>query len=151
VAARAGGPGVRRPGGNPRDRRASGGRGGPRRLDPHRAVRGRPARPGRLPLLRDPERSALRARGERDRDAAMTATTEKPARIVFGLLVLATFGAFFVTQKLKQAPRVVRTLSMTTLFSPNGDGRREIATIRFRLESRNDVVTVRVQDEDGDT
>lgn len=77
--------------------------------------------------------------------------TQTPARVVFGLLVVATFGAFFVTQKLKQAPRVVRTLSMTTLFSPNGDKRREIATIRFRLESRSDNATVRVQDSDGDT
>jgi hypothetical protein len=77
--------------------------------------------------------------------------TRTPARVIFGLLVLATFGAFFVTQKLKQAPRVVRTLSMTTLFSPNGDQRREVATVRFRLESHADNVTVRVQDPDGDT
>jgi hypothetical protein len=77
--------------------------------------------------------------------------TQKPARVVFALLVVATFGAFFVTQKLKQSPRVVRTLSMTTLFSPNGDHRRELATIRFRLESRSDIVTVRVQDSGGDT
>lgn len=73
------------------------------------------------------------------------------ARAVFAALLLATFGAFFVTQRLKNEPRVVRTLSLTNLFSPNGDKRREEATIRFRLESRSDDVSVTIIDSADDT
>lgn len=71
------------------------------------------------------------------------------AQVVFGLLLLACFGAFFVSQRLKQSPRVVRALTITSLFSPNGDNRRERASIRLELD-RSDDVTVRIIDENGD-
>lgn len=72
------------------------------------------------------------------------------ARTTFAALALATFGAFFVTQRLKQAPRVVRTLTVTDLFSPNGDHRHDDATIRFALDSQSDDVTVTIIDSAGD-
>ena len=72
------------------------------------------------------------------------------ARIAFALLVLATFGAFFVAQRLKQSPRVARALTITTAFSPNDSGVLDRARIRFELK-RSDDVTVSLVDADGET
>ena len=55
------------------------------------------------------------------------------AQLTFALLVCATLGAFFVTQRLKRSPLVVRQRTVTDAFSPNGDGIRERASIRFSL------------------
>jgi N,N-dimethylformamidase beta subunit-like protein len=71
----------------------------------------------------------------------------KLAQVVFGVLVLATLAAFFVTQRLKQTPRLVQTLSVTEVFSPHVEYRR--AGIRIRLK-RTDDATVSILDEDGD-
>ena len=70
------------------------------------------------------------------------------AQTIFALLVCATFAAFFVTQRLKRAPLVVRQLTVFDRFSPNGDGRADAASIRFRLD-RSDDVTVQVIDSEG--
>lgn len=70
------------------------------------------------------------------------------ARYVFAALVLATLGAFLVTQRLKQTPRLVQTLSVTEVVSPHVTYRR--AGIRIRLK-RTDDATVSLLDEDGDT
>ncbi|HWC28063.1 MAG TPA: N,N-dimethylformamidase beta subunit family domain-containing protein [Solirubrobacteraceae bacterium] len=70
------------------------------------------------------------------------------ARIVFALLVCATFAAFFVTQSLKSAPPRVE-FTVTPFFSPNRDGRHDRARIAFRLK-RSDDVTVAVVTRDGD-
>jgi hypothetical protein len=69
--------------------------------------------------------------------------------IVFGVLVAATFAAFFVAQRLKNAPTVVQGLSRTPRFSPNGDGRKDRAHITFKLKKADDV-TVQVLDVRGD-
>jgi type III secretion system FlhB-like substrate exporter len=50
------------------------------------------------------------------------------ARVVFLALVAATFGAFFVAQRLKGAPPVVQ-LQGQRWFSPNGDGRKDHADL----------------------
>ncbi|MEI7626063.1 MAG: FlgD immunoglobulin-like domain containing protein [Actinomycetota bacterium] len=71
------------------------------------------------------------------------------ARIAFAALVLSTFGAFFVAQRLKQSPRVVRALTITTAFSPNNSGALDRARIRFELK-RSDEVTVSLVDEKGE-
>ncbi len=73
----------------------------------------------------------------------------RPAQVVFGLLLVACFGAFFVSQRLKQSPRVVRALTITSEFSPNGDNRRERASIRFQVKESDDVA-VRIIDANGD-
>ena len=69
------------------------------------------------------------------------------AQAVFAALVLATLGAFLVTQRLKQTPRLVQTLSVTEVFSPHVEYRR--AGIRIRLK-RTDDATVSLLDESGD-
>lgn len=70
------------------------------------------------------------------------------AQLTFALLVGATFGAFFVTQRLKRAPLVVRERTVTDAFSPNGDGRRERASIRIQLK-RADDLTLSIVDREG--
>jgi hypothetical protein len=72
-----------------------------------------------------------------------------PAVIIFGVLVAATFAAFFVAQRLKNAPTVVQGLSRTPRFSPNGDGRFDRARVTFKLKKADDV-TVEVLNTDGD-
>jgi hypothetical protein len=69
------------------------------------------------------------------------------AGVVFALLVVATGAAFFVTQRLKQSPRLVRTLTVTRAFSPHIPYRQ--ASIRIRL-TRADRATVSIVDPDGD-
>jgi hypothetical protein len=66
------------------------------------------------------------------------------AQTIFALLVCATFGAFFVTQRLKRAPLVVRQLTVSDQFSPL----HRRATIRFKLK-RSDDATVAVIDRNG--
>lgn len=69
--------------------------------------------------------------------------------VVFGVLVAATFAAFFVAQRLKNAPSVVQRLMATYTFSPNGDGRYDAAHVTFRIKQADDV-TVELLDADGD-
>ncbi len=71
------------------------------------------------------------------------------ARAVFATLVVATFGAFFVAQRLKNEPTVVQGFGRTPIFSPNGDGRREQAKFSFLLK-KADSVDVDVVTTDGD-
>ena len=70
------------------------------------------------------------------------------ARAVFVLLVGATFAAFFVAQRLKSAPRVVQVGHLVKNFSPDGDGRRDLSTMRVRVKERDDV-TVTIIDAKG--
>jgi hypothetical protein len=71
------------------------------------------------------------------------------AAVVFGALVIATFGAFFLAQRLKNAPSVVQQFKRTPLFSPNSDGRKDHAHVSFKLKD-TDEVTVSVVDHEGD-
>src|SRR4051812_1286194 len=79
-------------------------------------------------------------------------TAERPqtATVVFLLLVLATVAAFFVTQRLKRSSPVIRRVSMPLYISPNGDGRKDVAVIRFRLPKADDRVTISMVDANGD-
>jgi FlgD Ig-like domain len=70
------------------------------------------------------------------------------ARAVFVLLVAATFSAFFAAQRLKSAPPVATIKKLTRHFSPNDDGRRDIARFRVRVR-RDDDVTITVVDDAG--
>jgi flagellar hook assembly protein FlgD len=72
------------------------------------------------------------------------------ATIVFALLVVATVGAFFVTQRLKRSSAVVRHVVLPRYISPNGDGRKDTAVVRFRLPKADDRVTVSMVDANGD-
>jgi hypothetical protein len=68
---------------------------------------------------------------------------------VFGVLVAATFAAFFVAQRLKNAPSVVQQFNAYYVFSPNGDGRLDRARVTFKVKKADDV-TVELVDSDGD-
>ena len=56
------------------------------------------------------------------------------ARAVFVLLVGATFAAFFAAQRVKGEPAVARVLTLARVFSPNGEGQKEVN--RFEVELR---------------
>ena len=71
------------------------------------------------------------------------------ARVVFALLIAATFGAFFVAQRLKSAESVAEYTQLKRFFSPNGDGRRDVDRISFKVKEA-DEVTVTVVDRDGE-
>jgi hypothetical protein len=69
--------------------------------------------------------------------------------LVFGLLVVATVGAFFVTTRLKRSAPVVENLTFARHLSPNGDGRLDFVDIGFRIK-RADEVTFTIVDSGGD-
>ncbi|HEY1274305.1 MAG TPA: N,N-dimethylformamidase beta subunit family domain-containing protein [Thermoleophilaceae bacterium] len=55
-------------------------------------------------------------------------------RATFGVLVLATIAAFFVTQQLKsEFPLVLRFATHPSAFSPNGDGYSDTVRVGFDL------------------
>lgn len=68
---------------------------------------------------------------------------------VFAVLVLATFAAFFVAQRLKNAPPVLGQIGVRGVFSPNGDGRFDVTRLTFRVKE-SDTVSVAVLDANGD-
>ena len=68
---------------------------------------------------------------------------------VFAALVVATFGAFFVAQRLKNSPSVVQRFRLDPVLSPNRDGRKDRAYVTFRLK-RADDVTVSIVSTGGD-
>ena len=61
----------------------------------------------------------------------------------------ATFGAFFVSQKLKNAESVAEYTKLRHYFSPNGDGVRDRDRITFKVE-KADRLTVTVVNLAGD-
>jgi hypothetical protein len=70
---------------------------------------------------------------------------DRPAQIVFALLVLACFAAFFVTQRLKHTPTAVQQFKLTPVFSPTPSGHIKEEQISFKLASA-DEVTVTIID-----
>ena len=58
---------------------------------------------------------------------------------VFGVLVVATFGAFFLAQRLKNSPPVVGEIGVFPYFSPNNDGRFDKARLTFRPKQTDDI------------
>ena len=74
--------------------------------------------------------------------------TRRASAVIFAVLVGATVAAFFVTQRVKQAPAVVQSVKATRTFSPRGELARR-ATISFRLK-RSDDVSVAIVDSGGE-
>src|SRR3954462_2678475 len=70
------------------------------------------------------------------------------ARVTFVVLVGATFAAFFAAQRLKSAPPVLN-VKLTRVFSPNGDGTRDVSPMSLTLKT-SDEATVDVVNLDGD-
>ncbi len=69
-----------------------------------------------------------------------TARCEAPvtrvARYVFAALVVATFGAFFVAQRLKNGPTLVQNFYRDPVFSPTKDGRLDRLRLSFLSRRR---------------
>jgi hypothetical protein len=63
----------------------------------------------------------------------------RAATAVFGALVVATFGAFFLAQRLKHEPSVVKGFRRVAIISPNGDGRKDRSPLSFFLKKTEDV------------
>jgi hypothetical protein len=76
------------------------------------------------------------------------AITDRPARLVFALLVLACFVAFFLTQHLKHTPTAVQAFKLTPRFSPTPLGKIKQEGISFRV-ARADEVTVSIVNSAG--
>ena len=90
--------------------------------------------------------SAAGAAGQRPAGEA----TERLARTVFALLVLACLVAFFLTQHLKHTPTAVQRFQLTPFFSPTPAGHLKEAHISFKL-SRADEATVTILSSSGAT
>ena len=60
------------------------------------------------------------------------------ARAVFVVLVGATFLAFFAAQRLKGEPAVA-SVTLARVFSPNGDGKKEVIRLEVELRERSEV------------
>lgn len=71
------------------------------------------------------------------------------ARVVFAALVLASFAAFGLTQRLKHTPTVVQDIRMSASFRPGSKSSNGVERISFKLQ-RADSVTVAVIDSQGD-
>jgi hypothetical protein len=72
-----------------------------------------------------------------------------PVRAAFGLLVLATIAAFFVTQQLKsEFPLVIRFAAAPADISPNGDHFRDVSIVGFDLSEPAEV-TFSIVDSEG--
>jgi hypothetical protein len=89
------------------------------------------------------------ARGGEGDDTASAGEAEPLARIVFALLVLACFAAFFLTQRLKHTPTAVQRFELTPSFAPTSAGHLRQERISFKL-ARADEVTVTIIDAKGD-
>ena len=74
--------------------------------------------------------------------------TDRVARALFALLVLACFAAFFVTQRLKHTPTVLQMFKLTPRFSPTPHGHIKAERISFKL-AQADAVTVVILDASG--
>jgi hypothetical protein len=70
------------------------------------------------------------------------------ASVVFALLVIACFAAFFVTQRLKHTPTAVQEFKLTPYFSPTPAGHVKQAAIAFKL-AQDDEVTITIVNSAG--
>ncbi len=89
------------------------------------------------------------AAGAAPRRSAAEAT-ERLARTVFALLILACLVAFFLTQHLKHTPTAVQRFELTPFFSPTPSGHIKEAHISFKL-AHADETTVTIVASSGAT
>ncbi len=118
------------------------------------------------PAGRSPIGSSVAAGAAADgsHSAAQRQSTERLAGAVFAVLVLASFAAFVVTQRLKHTPTVVQSFERTTAFYPtrlaaagcHGRVPRELVLASKHIEyvsfklAQADAVTVEIVDGAGD-
>lgn len=70
--------------------------------------------------------------------------SERLARGVFALLVVACFAALLVTQRLKHTPPLVARYELTRVIAPTSKGESKEEHIAFKL-SKADTVTVTIE------
>ncbi|HXP37894.1 MAG TPA: hypothetical protein VN817_09020 [Solirubrobacteraceae bacterium] len=75
----------------------------------------------------------------RGQSSAPAASADRPACLVFALLVLACFVAFFLTQHLKHTPTAVQSFKLTPYFSPTPGGHLKTERISFKLAQADEV------------
>jgi hypothetical protein len=75
--------------------------------------------------------------------------TPLAAVAAFAVLAVATVGAFFVTQRLKDSDPIVKRIKTPLWISPNGDGRKDRVKIEFQLP-KGDRTTVSIVTAIGD-
>jgi hypothetical protein len=76
-------------------------------------------------------------------------SSERLARVVFALLVVACFAALLVTQRLKHTPPLVASYKLTRVIAPSSSGESREERIAFKL-SKADAVTVTIEDASED-
>jgi hypothetical protein len=74
--------------------------------------------------------------------------SDRPGQVVFGLLVIACFAAFFVTQRLKHTPTAVQEFRLGGSFDPVLPGTAGEERLSFK-SARADEVTVAIIDASG--
>lgn len=77
-------------------------------------------------------------------------SSERLARAVFALLVIACFAALLVTQRLKHTPPLVPTFKLTKVIAPASSGEAKEEHIAFKL-AKADAVTVSIESSSGRT
>jgi hypothetical protein len=83
--------------------------------------------------------------------SAASPSAQTLARIVFALLVLASFAAFAITQRLKHIPTTLQgTALLVSPFSPTPQGHIKVDRLHFHINHSDDV-TVIVVDAHGHT
>jgi hypothetical protein len=80
-------------------------------------------------------------------DTALAGSDRVPGA-VFAVLVVACFGAFFLTQRLKHTPTVVQRFELSPSFSPGAREPGGLEEISFKLSHADDV-TVTIVDSSG--
>ncbi|MCW2970897.1 MAG: hypothetical protein JWO23_2024 [Solirubrobacterales bacterium] len=86
-----------------------------------------------------------------DSEGANGAAASRPAplaALIFALLVVACFAAFFISQRLKHTPTLVQRFERTPSFTPSGRPPGNLEQISFKLAGADDV-TVAVIDVKG--
>jgi hypothetical protein len=77
-------------------------------------------------------------------------SSERLARAVFTLLVVACFAALLVTQRLKHTPTLVQEFKLTKLIAPASSGEVKEEHIAFK-PAKADEVTVTIESASGAT
>jgi hypothetical protein len=76
--------------------------------------------------------------------------SERLARGVFALLVIACFAALLVTQRLKHTPTLVQEFKLTKVIAPASRGEAKEEHIAFK-PAKADEVTVTIESSSGET
>ncbi|MGA7704072.1 MAG: hypothetical protein WB998_04165 [Solirubrobacteraceae bacterium] len=77
-------------------------------------------------------------------------SSERLARVVFALLVVACFAALLITQRLKHTPTLVQEIKLTKVIVPGSSGEAREEHIAFKL-AKADEVTVTIESSSGAT